>query len=142
MRTTTGKLMILSIAPLCALAASCGSGDGQKSSAGAADTSATALSGKDAFASCAACHNLTKGAAAKLGPNLYGVIGRKAGGGDGYSYSNAIKASGITWTEADLDAFIASPTTKIPGTKMGAGAVQDAAKRAAIIAYIKEESAK
>jgi cytochrome c len=94
--------------------------------------------GKAAFASCAVCHNNVKGAGAKMGPNLHGIIGRKAGIGAGFGYSTALKESGITWTEAELDAYIAAPTKKVPGTKMVAGAVTDAEKRKAIIGYLKE----
>jgi len=96
--------------------------------------------GKSAFAICSACHNLAPGASAKAGPNLYGILGKQAGSAQGFNYSAALSASGITWTEEELDAFIANPRQKIPGTSMGAGAISDAAKRSAIIAYIKDAS--
>lgn len=98
---------------------------------------AAADAGKAAFASCTVCHNNVQGAAAKMGPNLYGVFGRKAGSADGFAYSSALKASQITWTEAELDAFLTNPSVKVPGTKMGAGGISDATKRKAVIAYLK-----
>ncbi len=98
---------------------------------------AAADAGKVAFASCAICHNNVQGAAAKMGPNLYGVFGRKAGSASGFAYSSALKASGITWTETELNAFLTNPSAKVPGTKMGAGGISDATKRKAVIAYLK-----
>jgi cytochrome c len=100
-----------------------------------------AVAGKAAFASCAICHNNVQGAAAKMGPNLYGIFGKKAAATEGYTYSSALKASGITWTEAELDAFLTSPSTKVPGTKMGAGGVSDPERRKAVIVYLKETAA-
>jgi len=92
--------------------------------------------GKSAFAVCAACHKIGKDEASTVGPNLYGVVGRAAGSVDGFDYSDAIKASDITWNEAELDAFIANPAAKIAGTYMSAGAVRDDEKRKTIIAYL------
>lgn len=92
--------------------------------------------GKAAFAACAACHSIEPGGASGAGPNLAGVVGRNAGTLAGFAYSDAMKGSGITWSEAELDAFIANPAAKVPGTSMAAGAVSDEAKRAAIIAYL------
>ena len=54
----------------------------------------------------------------------------------GFAYSEAMKKSGITWTEGELDAFLANPSGKVPGTSMAAGQVGDAQRRAAIIAYL------
>lgn len=124
----------------------CGSPKTDEASAPAATTpealaEAATEAGKSAFASCAVCHNNVQGAGSKMGPNLYDIVGRKAGIAEGYTYSAAMKASGITWTEAELDAYLAAPTTKVAGTKMGAGAVSDADKRTAIIAYLKETAA-
>jgi len=85
------------------------------------------------FAVCAACHEVTPGAVS-LGPNLAGVVGRKAGSTD-YDYSPAMKASGITWTPDKLRAFIANPVGVVPGNKMDFdGASDDDAK--AIVDYL------
>jgi cytochrome c len=123
------------------LLSACGSG--ADTNAANTTTSATVpavLDGKAAFASCTICHNIAKGAGIKTGPNLYGVFGQKAGSARGYTYSSALKSSGIIWTETELDAYIANPSGKVPGTKMGGGAVSDAAKRKAIIAYLKQQT--
>jgi cytochrome c len=92
--------------------------------------------GKAAFAVCATCHAVEAGKASGIGPNLNGVVGRKAGALADFGYSAALKQSGLTWTEAELDAFIANPSGKVPGTSMAAGAVSDAERRKAIVAYL------
>lgn len=97
--------------------------------------------GQAAFANCSACHTLDQGAANGAGPNLFGIVGRAAGAVKGFSYSDALKASGITWTAAELDEYIADPAAKIPGTTMVAGSIADPAKRKAVIAYIENAAA-
>lgn len=99
-----------------------------------------AAAGVAAFATCSSCHVAEEGAASMAGPNLYGVVGRKAGSLDDFAYSDALVNSGITWTEAELDAFIADPAGKVPGTLMAAGAMPDAETRAAIVAYLRSLS--
>ena len=76
---------------------------------------------------CTVCHSLQP-APGKMGPPLAGVAGRKAGTAPGFAYSTALKASGITWTPDQLDAFIKAPGKKVPGTKMLLGA-PDAPRR-------------
>lgn len=93
-------------------------------------------SGKAAFAMCSACHTAASDAASVSGPNLYGVVGRKAALLEDYGYSQAMAASGITWSEAELDEFLRDPQGAVPGTAMAAGAVTDPDRRAAIIAYL------
>ncbi|WP_067599600.1 cytochrome c family protein [Erythrobacter sp. YT30] len=105
-----------------------------QSSAGSSEDMVAA--GKAAFAICAACHNVGAGAASGAGPHLNAIIGRTAGSLDDFAYSDAMAASGITWDEVQLKAFIADPTGVIPGTTMVSGAVEDAEQRAAIIAYL------
>jgi cytochrome c len=85
---------------------------------------------------CQACHNFEKGAGAKVGPPLYGVVGRAKGSIAGFEYSDAIKGKGGTWTYEDLNAFITSPKTYAAGTKMAYGGEASAAKRADIIDYL------
>ncbi|MBW8734160.1 MAG: c-type cytochrome [Asticcacaulis sp.] len=100
-----------------------------------ADDTMTAA-GKTAFGACRACHSVEKGKTG-IGPSLYGIIGRKAGSVPGFTYSKAMTASGLTWDDAALDAFITAPQAKVPGTRMPYGGLKDAAKRQAVIAYLK-----
>lgn len=97
--------------------------------------------GKAAFNTCVACHGIEKDGGNKVGPNLYGIIGQAAASVEGFSYSEALASSGITWTKEELDSYIANPAAKVPGTTMMAGAITDAARRESIIAYIEDVSA-
>ena len=70
------------------------------------------------FAVCQSCHESTAGAGPSVGPNLFGVGGRKAGSGKDFDYSDAMKASSIVWSADTLTAFITDPNKTIPGNKM------------------------
>ena len=74
--------------------------------------------GKASFVKCMACHAIGEGAKNKVGPELNGLNGRKSGTAPDYSYSDANKNSGITWSEAEFKDYIKDPKAKIPGTKM------------------------
>jgi len=74
--------------------------------------------GEASFRKCAPCHAIGPDAANKVGPELNGLDGRKSGTVDGFNYSDANKASGITWSEAIFKDYIKDPRAKIPGTKM------------------------
>ena len=87
-------------------------------------------------AQCSGCHELN---AAKVGPPLAGVYGRKAGSVPGYPYSAALAGAGTVWTADTLDKWLAGPQAYLPGAAMPM-AVADPASRAAIIAYLKGES--
>ena len=90
-----------------------------------------------AFAkACGACHNFEKGAAAKVGPPLYGVVGRKVASVEGFAYSDALKAKGGEWTFEEINKFITNPKADVPGTKMGYAGEQNPEKRADIIDYL------
>ena len=92
--------------------------------------------GEAAFAVCSACHTNSAGAPSGAGPNLYGVVGRKAGSLEGFTYSEAMATAGFVWDENRLNAYIGDPQGTVPGTSMAAGAVSDAEQRAAIVAYL------
>ena len=74
--------------------------------------------GKTSFNKCLACHAIGEGAKNKVGPALNGLDGRKSGTAEGYSYSEANKNSGITWSKDVFLEYIRDPKAKIPGTKM------------------------
>jgi cytochrome c len=74
--------------------------------------------GETSFRKCAPCHAVGDGATNKVGPELNGLDGRKAGAVDGYNYSDANKNSGITWNEGTFKEYIKDPRAKVPGTKM------------------------
>lgn len=94
-----------------------------------------------AFGACKACHTVNKGGRNGVGPNLNGVLSRPAGSAPGYNYSAALKASRLRWDDKTLNEYLAAPMKKVPGSKMPI-ATPDAAKRAAIIAYLKSETTK
>lgn len=104
--------------------------------AGGAEAAGDASAGKGVFSRCAACHNAVKGGPNMIGPNLFGVVGRKAGTAPGFSYSNAMKSSGITWTPDKLDTYLTHPAQVVPGTRMAFAGIPDAKQRADLIAYL------
>lgn len=89
--------------------------------------------GKAVFKKCIACHQFGKNL---VGPDLKGVVGRKAGEVAGFNYSPAMKNSGITWDEANLSEYLADPKKKVPGNKMIFPGLKDEAERKDVIAYI------
>jgi cytochrome c len=84
---------------------------------------------------CAMCHATAPGVKSTMGPNLAGVAGRASGAAKDYAYSKALAGGKIRWDAAALDAFLAAPAKKAPGTKMMIG-VPNAADRKAIVAYV------
>lgn len=99
--------------------------------------------GKTLFLQCRACHSLTAASEpGKIGPTLYGVIGRAAGSVPDYQYSDVVKNSGITWTAETISQWLEKPSEFLPGNKMVFIGVKDAQDRANLIAYLQAESAK
>ena len=92
--------------------------------------------GKNVFKKCHACHNVGEGAKNSVGPELNGIVGRKAGSVEGYAYSEANKGSGITWDVATLDVYLKDPKAKVPGTKMAFPGLPNDKDRADVIAYL------
>ena len=104
--------------------------------AGAVYADGDAKRGQKLFDECVACHAPERGASGGVGPNLHGVIGRKAGEVAEFRYSPAMKRSGVTWNERELDAYIAEPQKKIPGNRMPYSGMPEARDRADLIAYL------
>jgi cytochrome c len=101
-----------------------------------ASAAGNANNGKTVFGRCAVCHTVQKGGPNGLGPNLFGVAGRKAASLQGYTYSGALKASGITWSNDKLKAWIAEPARLVPGTKMAFGGLSNSSQQDDVIAYL------
>lgn len=100
------------------------------------------VKGKTVFARCAGCHSLAPTGVSGIGPNLVGVVGRRAGSLPTYRYSPAMKAAGLRWDEASLSHFLSGPTKTVPGTKMMAAPIANPQDRANVIAYLKTGSAR
>lgn len=88
-----------------------------------------------AFAQCRACHATEPGKHV-FGPSLASVSGRKAGSLADFSYSDALKASGLTWDEATLDRWLTSPQKTVPGTRMPFAGIRDPEMRREVVAYL------
>ena len=93
------------------------------------------IRGKSLYQGCEGCHSIDEN---DVGPKHRGVVGRKAGSLKDYAYSPALKSSGLTWDEANLDRWLISPSALVPGTKMFFK-IDDAQSRADLIAYLKQQ---
>jgi cytochrome c len=96
---------------------------------------ADAKRGEKLFEECRACHTLEPNASS-VGPDLHGVIGRKAASREDFRYSPALKKSGITWSRQSLDAYIADPQKAVPANRMPYGGMPEAKDRADLIDYV------
>ena len=95
-----------------------------------------ATKGKAVFARCAVCHNVEKDGGNGVGPNLFGVAGRKSASIEGFNYSGAMKAANLTWTDENLAKYIAGPAKVVPGNKMAFGGIAQKSQIADVIAYL------
>lgn len=93
--------------------------------------------GEKVFLKCRACHQVGETAKNGVGPNLNGLIGRKAGTVAGYNYSDANKNSGLTWDEATFKEYIKDPKGKMPGTKMAFAGLKNDTEINNLVAYLK-----
>ena len=96
-----------------------------------------AKSGQAVFMdNCGVCHTAEKGAANKIGPNLFGVVGRKSATAPAYMYSPAMMKAALTWDVPTLEVYLMGPQKKVPGTKMGFPGFSDPQDEADAIAYL------
>ena len=94
--------------------------------------------GEQSFKKCLPCHAVGEGAANKVGPQLNGLDGRKAGTAPDYSYSDANKNSGMVRSDATFKEYIANPMAKIPGTKMAFPGIKNETEIANLWGYLKQ----
>src|ERR1043166_2717495 len=101
---------------------------------------ASVSDGKQISARCEQCHDLSKGGPNKIGPNLYGVVGRPKASHPGFDYSAAIKAKGGNWSYAELFNFLRQPAAFAPGTKMTFAGLPRASDRLNVIAFLRMQA--
>ncbi|MBS0248375.1 MAG: nitrite reductase, copper-containing [Proteobacteria bacterium] len=99
--------------------------------------SADAAAGSQVFRKCQACHSLQPGKNG-VGPSLAGILGKKAASIEGYNYSQAMKASGLTWDEKTLDAYLTDPQKVVPGNKMPFPGLKTENERNRLLTYLRE----
>ncbi|WP_373990722.1 cytochrome c family protein [Duganella sp. BuS-21] len=94
-------------------------------------------SGQALFRRCASCHAVGPYASAGYGPQLTGIVGRRAASTKDYKYSEAMKKSGLTWDEKTLAAYLRAPHDVVPGTSMRFWGIQDEQQVADLLSYLK-----
>jgi cytochrome c len=85
---------------------------------------------------CKACHDVEAGLPHKVGPNLHGMFGQRAGAAQGFKYTDALAKSGITWTPETMDAWLKQPGALVPGNGMAFAGIANDADRASLIAWL------
>jgi cytochrome c len=99
--------------------------------------SASVEHGAQVAKQCGACHNFQEGQGPKVGPDLYGVVGRQIASKPGFNYSAALKAKGSgTWTFDELDKWLKDPRADVPGTAMTFAGLSNEKQRADVIVYL------
>ncbi|MFC2252611.1 cytochrome c family protein [Labrys portucalensis] len=94
--------------------------------------------GEKVFIKCKVCHQVGETAKNAVGPELNGIIGRKSGSVETYTYSPAMKSAGLTWAEDTLSEYLKNPKQKVPGNKMAFVGLSKPDDIANVIAYLKQ----
>ena len=102
--------------------------------------SANVTDGEKVFKKCAACHSIAKGGSNKIGPALWGVLGRKAGSVADYKYSKALISHGKSWSFEEMNGFLIKPKEWIKGTKMAFAGLRNEKDRASVILFMNSKS--
>ena len=96
--------------------------------------------GEKVFRKCSACHVVAKGGKNKIGPALYGVLGRKSASVSGYKYSKALTTHGKVWSFTEMNSYLIKPQAHIKGTKMAFAGLKKEKDRASVILYMNSMS--
>ena len=115
-------------------------GNSESESISALFASTSSADGEAIFKKCAACHSIAKGGGNKIGPALWGTLGRKAGIVPDYKYSKGMVAYAKVWSVEEMDGFLLKPKDWVKGTKMSFAGLKNSKDRAAIILYMNENS--
>jgi cytochrome c len=101
-----------------------------------ASAEGNAQNGATTFKKCQACHDGAKGGPNKVGPNLWGVVGRPKASHEGFNYSDAMTTKGGNWAPEDIVTFVHGPKAFVPGTKMHFPGIADPGELADLVAYL------
>lgn len=104
--------------------------------------SGDAEAGRRVFNQCSACHTINEGGPNRVGPNLHGVIGRKAAAKEGFRYSAAMQKKGeegLVWTEENLRPYLRNPREVVPGTNMAYPGLRNEQQLNDLMAYLKQQ---
>ena len=101
---------------------------------------ASAADGEKVFKKCAACHSIAKGGSNKIGPTLWGILGKQAGSAPDYKYSKAMTNHGKPWSFEEMNGFLIKPKDWIKGTKMSFAGLKKESERAAVILYMNKNT--
>jgi cytochrome c len=104
--------------------------------------SADVSRGENSAKKCAACHTVGKGEPNRVGPNLWGIVGRPKASEAGFNYSAAMKSQKGNWTPEDLDVYLTNPRGMVPGTNMSFAGIPRGTERADLITYLNTHSDK
>ena len=103
-------------------------------------TAADIAAGEKVFKKCTVCHTLEEGGKKKIGPNLFGIMGRVSGTADGFKFSKAMAAAAVTWDVDTLTQYLTKPKEFIPGNKMAFPGLKKPEQIENVIAFIAENT--